>query len=591
MSKYSRYIKLLSAFLIAVMLFLTLFSCGSEEEAMGGSDSDFGSESSSDENSGASNEEIYNGVFPILKDGKYILRVIMPDIPTDTEKAVYTKLRTAIANKTKVKVDTHTDYLKENETHDKNEYVILVGETNYGESKWIYEKSKAGSYGIQIINDTRLAFYFSTESEGVKLVNEFISSIKTDDNGYFWVKNDLKIEKTTSFKLETVPKYPSETTSVDCGDQTTMLVAKNTNLKMYESYCTTLTSSGFTEYSRRDDINGNYYRIYTKGTMALNVYFTKSKSTTRIISGPLDDIPSKDVDRTPETNKNVTLTMLAQGEETDCGLGLIIHLPNGKFIIFDGGFSLYDQLYKKLTEIAPKGERINITAWFVSHPHYDHQDAVTYFIKKHAQSVDVENVFYNYATTEYYKNTTQEGNASGLETVTDGLDNLLSNNFGRTTNIIKPHTGQVYTFGSVTAEILYTVEDVMPSKLDYVNTSSLIVRFKVKDQTILALADATHTVSTILQDTYGSYLKSDIVQLAHHGTYPGHASLYTKINAPVLLWPTNTANAKAQYSNSAVKEALAKAKDVYLSKDADVTLPLPYNVQNNKQAFLKSIGK
>ena len=114
---------------------------------------------------------------------------------------------------------------------------------------------------------------------------------------------------------------------------------------------------------------------------------------------------------------------------------------------------------------------------------------------------------------------------------------------------------------------------------------------KVKDQTILALADATHTVSTKLQDTYGSLLKSDIVQLAHHGTHPGHASLYTKINASVLLWPSNTANAKAQYSNSAVKEALAKAKDVYLAKNVDVTFNLPYTIQNNKQAFLRSIGK
>lgn len=579
-------IKLLSFVLVLSMLFLSLFSCGSEEEEIGSD-----SESFSDESGETVLNENYSGVFPILKDGEYIIRAIMPDIPTDTEKAVYDKLRTSLGNKTKVKVASHTDYLKKDEVYDKKEYVILVGETNYGESKWIYERSKVGSYGIQIINDNRLTFYFSSEAEGLKLVNDFISAIKTDNKGYFWIKNDFKIEKTTSFKLESIPNYPSSVTTVDCGDQTTMLVAKNTNLSAYENYCKTLTSSGFTEYSKRDDVNGNYYRIYTKGTMALNVYFTKSKSTTRIISGPLDDIPSKDVDRTPETNKNVTVTMLAQGEETDCGLGLIIHLPNGKFIIFDGGFSLYDQLYKKLTEIAPKGERINITAWFVSHPHYDHQDAVTYFIKKHAQSVDVENVFYNYATTEYYKNTTQEGNASGLEKVTDGLDTMLENSFGRTTKIIKPHTGQVYTFGSASAEILYTVEDVMPTKLDYVNTSSLIVRFKVKDQTILALADATHTVSTILQDTYGSYLKSDMVQLAHHGTYPGHASLYTKINAPVLLWPTNTANAKAQYSNSAVKEALAKAKDVYLSKDVDVTLPLPYNVQNNKQAFIKSIGK
>ena len=577
-------IRFLCLFLVAIMLAPLLFSCAAGE----------GDESGSDSESIMIEEEIknpYGNQFPILKNGEYIVRVIMPDVPTDTEKAVYTKLRSSLAKKTGVKVDTHTDYLKEGESHDKNEYVILVGETNYKESEWIYGRTEANSYGIQISNKTRMLFYFSTEAEGSKLVNDFISAISTDETGYFWVKSDYKVEKITKFKLETVPNYPSSTTKMDCGDDTTMLVAKNTNLSNYEKYCKTLKSNGYTEYSTRDNINGNYYRIYTKGTMALNVYFTKSTSTVRIISGPLDDIPTKEVDRTPEKNKKVTLTMLSQGEDSDCGLGLIMHLPNGKFIIFDGGFSKWDQLYKKLVEIAPKGDKIVVAAWFVSHPHYDHQDAVTYFVQKHATTVDVENIFYNYATSDYYKNTSEESNSSGLEGVTSGLDAVLDANFTRTTKIIKPHTGQVYNFGSVSAEILYTVEDVMPSKLDYVNSSSLVVRFKIKDQTILALADATHTVSTILQNTYGSHLKSDIVQLAHHGTYPGHASLYTKINAPVLLWPSNTANAKAQYSNSAVKEALAKAKDVYLSRDVDVTLTLPYQVKNNKQSFLKSIGK
>ena len=578
-------IKVLCLLLVVATVFTLLISCASTVDEEDNSDS--GSESSSD----AEFVDEYEGDFPILKNGEYIVRAIMPNLPTDSEKAVYTKLRTALNGKTKVKIDSNTDYLKSGESHSKNEYVILVGQTNYKESDWIYNRTQAGSYGIQIINDNRMVLYFSDEDEGVKLVNELISAIKTDGDGYFWVKGDLKIEKVTKFKLENIPSYPTSTTSVDCGGDTKMLVAKNTSLSAYNSYCDTLKSNGYSEYSKRDDVNGNYYRIYTKGTMALNVYFTKSSSSVRIISGPMDDIPTKDVDRTPETNKKVTLTMLSQGEDTDCGLGLILHLPNGKFIIFDGGFSLYDQLYKKLADIAPKGERIVIAAWFVSHPHYDHQDAVTYFIQKHATSVDVENVFYNYAPTEVYKNTTAESNSSGLETVTGGLDNLLDVTFGRTTKIIKPHTGQVYNFGSVSAEILYTVEDVMPSKLDYVNTSSLIVRFKIAGQTVLALADATHTVSTILQNTYGSYLKSDIVQLAHHGTYPGHASLYSKINASVLLWPSNTANAKKMYSDSAVKEAVSRAKDVYLSKNVDVTLTLPYSVKNNKQDFLKSIGK
>ena len=133
-------IKALSLFLTFIMLFSALASCASEMEEEN-SDSSY----SDDTTSESEEYDDYGGNFPIFKDGKYIARVVMPDIPSDTEKEVYAKLRTAIANITKVKVESQTDYLKEGESHDKNEYVILVGETNYVESKWIYGKTNASS--------------------------------------------------------------------------------------------------------------------------------------------------------------------------------------------------------------------------------------------------------------------------------------------------------------------------------------------------------------------------------------------------------------------------------------------------------------
>ena len=575
MKKSFRYLCFL---LVFAMLFLTLFSCSAEEEAYSDSET-------------LLDETVDNTKFPILKDGEYVVKVVMPDAPSSAEKAVCLKLCSALYTKTDVRIESKTDYLKKGESRNMGDYVILIGQTNYAESTSVYGKTSANSYGIEIVSKKRMVFYFSTQDEGMKLVTALISAINNDERGYYWVESSFSVKKTTNFKLENVPEYTSSATKSDCGDETVMYTAKSTNLSSYEKYCETLKSRGYSEYSKRDNINGNYYRIYTKGTTAINVSFTKSTSTVKIIAGPIDDIPSKETGKASGTGKNISITMLSQGEENDCGLGLIIRLENGKLIVFDGGFDQQDKLYKKLAALTPAGSRITIAAWFITHPHNDHQDAVTAFLSRYASMVDVENLLYNYAPADVYKNTTQESNPSGVAGMFENLESVLKNKLDRTTNIIKPHTGQVYNFGSVSAEILYTVEDVLPSKLDYVNSSSMVVRFTAAGQTILALADTTHSVSTILQNTYGSYLKSDMVQLAHHGTYPGHASLYTKIGAQVLFWPSNTANAKAQYSDSAVKEALAKAKDVYLSKDTDVTLNLPYTVKNNKSEFLKSIGK
>ena len=186
-----KFIRLICICLIAVMLFLNLFSCASEEEGGGG-----------ESNSESSSEEVveivdnYDGVFPILKNGQYIVKVVMPDLPRDSEKAVYTKLRTSLAGKTSVKVDSYTDYLKDGESRDKNEYVILVGETNYAESASVYNRTKANSYGVEIVNKTRMVVYFSTESEGLKAVSALISAINTDNAGYFWIDGNFSTMKT-----------------------------------------------------------------------------------------------------------------------------------------------------------------------------------------------------------------------------------------------------------------------------------------------------------------------------------------------------------------------------------------------------------
>ena len=177
----------------------------------------------------------------------------------------------------------------------------------------------------------------------------------------------------TSSTSNKLPDYPSSTTSYNCYDETTMLIASSTNLNTFKTYCNVLKAKGYTEYSKRDNVNGNYYRTYTKGSTAITVYFIKNTNTVRIISGPLTDIPSKTVDKTAETY-TPSVTLLSQGAEKGSGLGLIFRLPNGKFFIYDGGYAQNDALYNKLKSIAGK-DKIVIAAWVISHPHQDHQEA------------------------------------------------------------------------------------------------------------------------------------------------------------------------------------------------------------------------
>ena len=545
------------------------------------------SKNDSEKNTDKSTEKLPDNIYLLFQNGEYKIKAIMPDRPTDIENTVYAKLRAKIKSKTGKTLQTNTDYLKSGETHSKNEPEILVGLTNYSESINLYEDITEGTYGIKI-SGKKIIFYFSTLEEGIALVDAFASAIRSNDDKAFWISNKFSVSKKETFKLEDIPSYPSTTKKYNCYDDTTMLIADSTNLTNYKKYCETLISKGFTEYSKRDNVNGNYFRTYTKGTMALTVYFNKGNNTVRIISGPLSDIPAKNTTSAKETNKTPSVTLLNQGTKSNgaqqgSGLGMIFHLPNGKFIIYDGGYTANDGLYKKLKELAGKDEII-IAAWIISHPHHDHEEAFDAFVKKHANDVRLENVMFNY-TNLVEPNPLYSANS-------DTIRNNIKTYLDGKTNIIKPHTGQIYSFGSSTVEILYTVEDLIPNTSGDINDSSLVVRITMSDKSILLLGDALEKTAKSLTSTYGSYLKSDMVQLAHHGTNPGTKDLYTNINATVLFWPSSTDNVKQRYytdKNAAVVEAVSKAKDIYLAGEGSATLMLPYTYKNNKSAFLNRV--
>jgi beta-lactamase superfamily II metal-dependent hydrolase len=525
--------------------------------------------------------------YVLFQNGAYTIKAIMPDKPTDIENTVYAKLRSKIKSKTGRTLTTNTDYLKTGETHSATEPEILVGLTNYSQSQNTYSGITNGQYGIKF-SGQKIIFYFSTVEEGLELVEEFCSAIKSTADKAFYISKSFSVSKNLSFKLESVPKYPTSTTSYNCYDDTTMLIAKSTNLTNYNSYCNTLKSNGFTEYSVRDNVNGNYFRTYTKGTTAVTVYFNKSNNTVRIISGPLTDIPPKNTTSYKENNSKPSVTLLNQGTKSNgtqqgSGLGIIFYLPNGKFIIYDGGYTANDGLYKKLKELAGTNEII-IAAWIISHPHADHQDAFDAFLKNHAKDIEIETVMYNYTSLE-----DQYGSSA---TIRSSVNTYLN---GKTT-IIKPHTGQIYKFGSSSVEILHTVEDLMPissSFSDPINNSSMVVRVTVSGKTVILLGDALKETANILTNTYGSYLKADMVQLGHHGSWPGTETLYSNINAPVVFWPSSADNAKNRYKASdhaSLRKAISLAKDVYLASEGSATLTLPYTIVNNKSAFLKRLG-
>ena len=573
------HLKLSALLLCLVMIVTSLVSCVQNND---GNSSD--TKETTDNSQNSDIDETKSLI--LFKDGAYTSSFRLPDIASDSETAVYAKLRGLIKDKTKVDVKFATDLVPPGETRDPNETAVLLGNTNFDESKQITQNMNYGDYSMKVINN-KIVLAFTAKNDGLDLVNILVRSLKTDGNGCFWIDRSLSISKQGLPQLNGLPKYPSnETTLVDCNDSTSMIVANRTTIADFKGYCTALEQEGFTLQASRDNVNQNCFRTYVKGGLAVTAYFTPNNKTARIIAGPATDIPTPETDVSVET-VTPSLTLLSQGERFNNGLGMIYLLPNGKFLIIDGGYVRGKQLYSILEQLAPNKNNIVITAWYITHPHGDHQQSITSLLRERYKNVKIESVLYNYTTAEQYNSvTTGSDGANSAKNLASNLSNYL----GSDTKIIKPHTGQIYNYGSTMVEILYTVEDVLPQKLDYLNTSSLVVRVNIGDHSMLALADTTHVSGDILKNMYGAYLESDMVQLAHHGIYPGNASLYNTIKAPVLIWPSNMSNVKAEITNGAVVAALNQATDVYIANSGNITINLPYTPINNKQDFLNSVG-
>ena len=584
-----RLIKAISILLTVLMLASALFACNQSLPEETDSTSDTESNESTD------SKLFPEGAFPIFNGSDYVLKVVSSDTANEAERSVAAKLRSALKSITNKTLSPSTDFLAKGESFDSNAYEILIGKTKHEESISVYNDVAYNSYGIRVVGN-KMVFFFSTTAEGEELISLFTSSIKTEANGALWISKAISTSKSSSVHLLNIPKYPSNSLStVYCDGDTTMVVAKNTDLTRFNEYCATLTENGYTEYSTREVAN-NYFKAYTKGNKMVYTYFSKGTGQARVIVGPLKDLPSKEIDPTPET-VTPTLSFVAQSESTGNGLALIYQLPNGKFIIVDGGYYLSDKIYKKLCELQPDTRKIIIAAWFVSHPHQDHQETLENFIVQHGTEITIENIFFNYVEPEYYDNLTAD-DQKGVESAKEGksvsrLNEFIRTKLPRSTNVIKPHTGQVYKFGeSAEVEIIWTIEDYLPTALDRINTSSMIIRVNVAGTSTMVLADSTGYTNNIMLAMYDSYMKSDIVTLAHHGIWIDTPEMYGKIKADVLLWPANTAGAiegyTHYYSSPAVKAALDAATDVYLAKGTDNKFELPYVIQNNKQEFMEN---
>ncbi len=286
----------------------------------------------------------------------------------------------------------------------------------------------------------------------------------------------------------------------------------------------------------------------------------------------------------------------------DGGMSYVIRCTDGKFIIIDGGYDTEkeaDNLYGILRDNNVLDGNPVVEAWFITHSHEDHIGGLLAFTKKYDESdVTVNSFYYNLPLP------------SEVEAAKSSLVTKVNNAAAEWSGAVVDDEitrGDSFTFSGVKFDVLSTWKDVNQSYYigsnsegQKINDTSTVFKVTIGEQTIMFLGDAYKGVSDALERLCSSSdLKSDIVQVAHHGFDDGvTSSLYNKIDADVAIWPMDVVRMKdgeiiagavgdtktfIHYynKNSGQSTVYNAASDVYPAYKNEM-LTFPYVVKNNK---------
>ena len=280
---------------------------------------------------------------------------------------------------------------------------------------------------------------------------------------------------------------------------------------------------------------------------------------------------------------DITITQRHSSEIN--GMTYIIRLTDGSFIVIDGGYKEEAQtLYDTLCDLNGSEKNIHIRAWMITHSHGDHYQAFNQFSLTHASKVKLDYLICS--------------PVSGAKNQDNYLNNQVKTDLARFSGakLCGVHTGMVFDFNGLRWEMLATPEHIYKENApDDFNETSIVSRLVNEDGSIIFLGDSGIHVANWMIDTYGDALKSDMVQMAHHGAETAPAELYDKIRAATCFWPSSE-SLFVSYRGELVKQHVIEAeysKEHLLHGYGTITRPLSYKTEGPEyySIFPKSAGQ
>ncbi len=329
-----------------------------------------------------------------------------------------------------------------------------------------------------------------------------------------------------------------------CSAHDLLTTQKDKSISDFENACKRYEERGYVLYSA-SEVGGNLAKTYTKGSALAHLYYHPATEELNVVVS--DNLGANLPPAVPAitTGEYVcTVTQLNQVKFGSGGMGYVIRLEDGSFIIYDGGIEASaTEILEILQEQSPT-ELPLIRAWIITHFHNDHYEAFHELAKRsRSQKLFTLETVIASPIVEGYRNFLA-GFSAAVLTYPE-------------VRFVFAHTGMKFTFCNLTLEILYTPESLYKTgkTVENFNNTSMLTRLRDESHSMLFTGDLALEGANLCNTLYGSALASSWCQMSHHGLEDCPLSFYENANSSVYWVPT-TPTVYREERNLALRQAV-----------------------------------
>lgn len=228
--------------------------------------------------------------------------------------------------------------------------------------------------------------------------------------------------------------------------------------------------------------------------------------------------------------RRCSIYMLAPSSHTQM-MGFVVYTPDGELLVIDGGTRAdADFLLETMKKVTGKAIP-EVKAWFLTHPHLDHIDALLELYDSRAGNFKVDTIYHAFPSRDWFASIETVG--KDIHTVIEYEAAAQKHSFPE----IRLSKGDLVEAGGASFETLYVSDPGITTNA--INNSSTVLRMECEGVSVMFLGDlGAEGGEILLESNPPGKLRADVVQLAHHGQGGVRFPVYEAIAPSLALWCT-----------------------------------------------------